>query len=79
MFFSSVFSPVKPENDICFFEKSIIQNLSNFKVNVSLFNKKGTKNLMIPITCKKAHIHDTGFIAQLAELLIYVIPFKKKK
>ena len=49
MFFSSVFFPVKPKNDISFFEKSIIKILFNFKVIFFLFNTEETKSLVIPI------------------------------
>ena len=38
---------VKPENDICFFEKSTIKILSNFKVNFSLLNTEKTESLII--------------------------------
>ena len=48
--------------------------LINFKINFSLFNTEETKSVIfLPIACKNAHIHDTGFIAQVAELL-HVIP-----
>ena len=75
MYFCRVFLPVETENDICFLEKSIIKFLFNFEVNFPLFNTEETKSLIIRVTCKKAHIHDTGFIAQIAQL-IYVFPFQ---
>ena len=51
MFFSSVFLPVEPENDIRFFflEKSIIKILFNFEVNFSPFNTEEIENLIITI------------------------------
>ena len=47
MFFSSVFFPVEPEKDIHFLEKSMINNLFNFKVNFPLFNTEETNSLII--------------------------------
>ena len=72
---TSVFFPVELENNIrfSFFEKSIIKFLFNFKVNFFIFNTEETKSSIIPIYyishIQKAHIHDTGFISQIKELI----------
>ena len=45
IYYSNVFFPVEPENDIrfFFFEKSVIQTVFNFKVIFSLFNTEKLK------------------------------------
>ena len=60
---------------ISFLEKSIIFYSRLKLIFPYAILKKLKLLLFLSITCKKVHIHDMGFIAQIAEL-IFVIPFQ---